>query len=194
MALKHGRTHPHRDPSANHGRPYVNDGRAPDTMLKLVGKKPLPKQRKEAKITLNETFGSIYFTWKENSCWLDVSLTLLDQALTRGWEDFEDVCSSALEVEGLGSIFASIQRIRGLKSSPEQDSCLSEPLNLQRDLVRESLLKESLIRDLHSPDMVFVSPLCHSSLGKSLTVKSRLGYRRSFVDFVWPSQHRAMGA
>ncbi|XP_006464141.1 hypothetical protein AGABI2DRAFT_120917 [Agaricus bisporus var. bisporus H97] len=156
MADEHGRSHPNRDPLSNRGRTYVNDGRAPDTMAKLVGKKPLHKQRKEAALTLNETFGSIYFSWKVNSCWLDVSLVLLDNALSRGGLEFSERCCIGLPDEGgLGNILGTMQRIRSLKSSDEQESPLSLALDMQRDLVRDALFEENIIQDTKSPDMVF---------------------------------------
>jgi hypothetical protein len=109
MANEYGRTHPRRDPTTNCANAYSNDGRAPDTMSKLVGKKPLEKQRKQAVVTLNETFGAIYFVWKENSCWLDVSLVLIDNAVSRRWDEFRTVCGPVLGEEGIGGVLGSIQ-------------------------------------------------------------------------------------
>ncbi|EKM79081.1 hypothetical protein AGABI1DRAFT_128246 [Agaricus bisporus var. burnettii JB137-S8] len=155
MAREHGRSHPQRDPLANPGRSYINDGRAPDTMAKLVGKKSPEKRQKEATTTINDTFGSIYFSWKDNSCWLDVSLVLLDNAIGRGWEEFNKVCDQVLEEPGLREVLGAMKQIRSLKSSPEQGIDLGSALNVERNSIRASLLDEGIILDMVSPDMVF---------------------------------------
>jgi hypothetical protein len=134
----------------------VNNGRASDAMSNLapVGSKTLEKPRKEV---VSTSLGSTYFTWEHNSCWLDVGLVLLDNVLSWGWEEFKEVCSSLLNIGGLGIIIKSMQRIQSFKLSPRQESSWTEFLNEQCNLVHETLLREKIIRDLQLLDMVFVS-------------------------------------
>lgn len=155
----HGRTHFNRTPGARHSS-RKNDGRPPDT-----GKALLSRQKKSKPQALEYQKG---YRWKDNSCWLDSSLTAVSAAVSRDFgRSMEPIFAALPSGHPLLNLRQMIHtRLAVELPGYEEGGCTV--LSTQRDGFRKYLrdLPNSPLVSLTSFQTLFVSAnsqLCPSS-------------------------------
>jgi hypothetical protein len=147
-----GRTKPTRAPKPADKQRKKNDGRPPDTVKELLGKRPKnppPKVRPAEEIK----FGPASYQWHANSCWLDASLQILYTAITPKFDEFTQVFESLKPGSALNAFYQTIKERSEL--DPEEDK-VTVVLGLQRDQLRIFLHEKQIIDDLDQPESAVV--------------------------------------
>lgn len=140
--------------------PPKTDWRPPNTTKALVGKTPLPKQVNDSAALADKMWGSIYFQWAANSCYLDTALVLLDEALVGVQSDLQQVMPGDQAFVPLPRVLESVMDIYHLKKKSNHHKVLQARLHEQRDGVRSQLVELGYVSSEESFGPIFVS---HSS-------------------------------
>lgn len=108
-----GTTHPGRVPQGFRSTDSRsgNDGRPPDTASELIGK--LKGSSYQGKLTQYFRIrGAPSYAWDRNSCWLDTTLHLLNQAVNRDWQSFSSHFQSTTQRNHSYALFSVLESYR----------------------------------------------------------------------------------
>jgi hypothetical protein len=174
IAEKIGRTKPSRAPNAVSKRRKKNDGRPPDTSAELLAEPKknknsdaIPKSQDAVGATSKSNNAKIVsYRWKENSCWLDVSMELLYHATTLNFADFAsrfEGAHSCSDASPLRILWKSFDERWIMESKTTcNEVAMMHKLEMHRDKLRQHLLKNKIIRSgssFESDFVIFISYL-----------------------------------
>jgi hypothetical protein len=153
IAQQIGRTKPSRTPQSTAQKRKKNDGRPPDTSRELLGHK---RVKTESAAPTKKAILSPSYPWANNSCWLDTSLELLYQTVTRDFQDFSSRFAELHPETSLHTLYRLLD-LRQLTNIDGGKEDLSLNLSQQRDNFRKHLHSRKLIKSITSFESLFVS-------------------------------------
>ncbi|KAF9547111.1 hypothetical protein CPC08DRAFT_648853 [Agrocybe pediades] len=153
-AAKIGRTKPSRAPDiAETKRKSKSDGRPPDTVKELV----ITPAKKKKKNT-DPLFDNPSYPWNLNSCWLDTSLQILFIALKRSPDEYYALQEMYNKPGSERSLLATIfdKLLERYEAEGSTTPLTTPKLRLHRDLIRQSLKSEKIIKTISAFQSLFV--------------------------------------